>query len=400
MKISGEYFLNEKTTKSFLKGHPWIFSGQVKKNLFKNGDFIRIRSKKHEDLSGIGIYSENGLIAIRIISFQENFSLENIHLLVNNSIQKRKPLLKITNSLRWIHGENDFFPGMTIDMHGNTLVLMVYSDSVLKYARYVCRVLFSKLQKLNELNKKPINLLLKIPKRIGKSRNEKNIRVLRGKLEKKVKIQLEHIQYLIDPTSQKGGNFDDLRNLRIHILQNPVFFKGKKILHLFSNNGFTSIIFEKSGAKKIYSIDDSIHSIQTHQENLIDTQKTKHTIIKLDIFKKLKNFLEEINENFDVIMIDPPSLTSSSKDVKKAKNIYSSLILFALEHLEKKGIIILASCSNRIHKNEFFRICKETIQKKGKNIRKSIQIKNDIDHPVIDSFPEGDYLKMNIFFID
>ena len=241
---------------------------------------------------------------------------------------------------------------------------------------------------------------MRSPKRTGREHSGQSIRVLRGKKEEKVKIRLQNIQYFINPASQKGGNYDDLRNLRNYISSNPKLFEGKNVLNLFSNNGLTSVMFEKAGAKKIYSIEDSVNSINIHKDNLKNFDERKHKIVKLDIFKNLKNFLEETKERFDVILIDPPSLTSSSKDIHKAKNIYSTLIRLTLDFLEKKGILILCSCSNRIHKNEFLRICKESIERKGIKFKKPARLLNEIDHPVIDSFPEGDYLKVNIFFVE
>ncbi|MCC6275995.1 MAG: class I SAM-dependent methyltransferase [Leptospiraceae bacterium] len=401
MKIRNQYFLNSKTKVSFRKKHPWVFNRQIeRKKKYSNGAFIRILEKETEKIEGIGIFSSEGLIAIRIIYFGENFTLKEIHRMVEESINKRKSLLQITDSLRWIHGENDGFPGITIDMHGETLIVMAYSDSLLVYARYVSRVLFFILGRERSLNPKPKNIVLRIPRRIGLGQGAKvreNLRTLRGSCPEYILIRYRNITYRINPISQKGGTFDDLRNLRNYILDHRSIFNGKRVLNLFSNNGLTSIVFEKAGAAEIYSLDDSEKSIQAHLDNAVNFDAKRHRIFKLDIFKKLQDFLDKTNLFFDVIVIDPPSLTSSSKDVGKAKTIYARLIEITALFLAEKGTMILCSCSNRIHKNEFERICKEILEKSGKKFQRPVRLNHEIDHPTVSSFPEGDYLKVHIY---
>jgi len=145
LKIHEKYFLNPKTSLSFGKKHPWIFNGQIeKKNRFKNGDFIQIVSGENEKKEGVGIYSSEGLIAIRIIYFGRDFTLKEVHRMVEEAILKDCLYCKLQIVLDGFMG-NDLFPGITIDMHGTTLVVMAYSDSLIKYARYVSMVLFSHL---------------------------------------------------------------------------------------------------------------------------------------------------------------------------------------------------------------------------------------------------------------
>lgn len=359
---------------------------------------VEIVSDDSPKTSGIGIYSSNGLIAIRIIYFGENFSLQEVHGMVFTAIKKRLPLLEYTDSLRWIHGENDGFPGITIDMHGNSLIVMVYSDSLSVYSRYVSRVLNYYLEK--KFSVKAKNILLKIPRRIGKENlphSKENLKLLKGTLQNNTLLHYRNLEYNINLQSQKGGTYDDLRNLRDFIITNQKLFQGKKVLNLFSNNGLTSVVIERTGAKSIYSLEDSETSIQTHLKNLTDSTRKKHIVKKLDLFKNLSKYLEELNEFFDVILIDPPSLTSNAKDVTKAKLIYSRFIEDSLPFLSEKGTLILCSCSNRIHKNEFERICKDSLSKSKKKYKKPIRLRNEADHPVLYSFPEGDYLKVHIY---
>ena len=102
----------------------------------------------------------------------------------------------------------------------------------------------------------------------------------------------------------------------------------------------------------------------------------KQIILKADIFKQLKSILENLNIQFDVIIIDPPSLTANDKDKVSARLTYKRLISESIPYLKEKGSLILCSCSNRIHPNDFEKICKEAITESGRKIKTPIASPN------------------------
>lgn len=392
--------LNNTVASSVYNNHPWIFSGKIKKESkkFKNGDFVRLKDSNLKTL-GFGIFSSGGLIGIRVIHFGLDLKKSYFNEYVKLAVSKRLPLLKETNSIRWIHGENDFIPGVTVDGHGDTLTIMYYSDSLKMYARYIGYLVYKNIIKLGLPNLTYNNILLKLPTRIGRNNGETKvkIRVLRGSLPTEVKIQYKSISFELDPTGQKGGIYNDIRNLRRFIFDNNHLIKSTEVLNLFSSNGLLSICLEKAGASLIYSMDSSELAIATHRKN-ISPDNNKHIIFKEDIFKNIEKALKSISKKFDIIIIDPPSLTSSEKDKSNARQAYKFLIKKCIPYLVDRGILIMASCSNRIHENDFERICKEALEESDLKYKyPAIRLKPEIDHPVIPTFPEGAYFKVHIY---
>lgn len=396
-----------------LSGHPWIFRNKFSRyeKHLKDGDWVLLLGVGNKEL-GVGIYAKTGLIAVRIFYFGENFSLEILRQKITKRIEKRLPLLEYTNSLRWLHGENDNLPGVTIDGHGECLVVMFYSTSLASFARYISKFVYSKLLILAKV--KPITMILASPNRKGFESKDSGYRLLRGTKPERVEIQYRNIKYFIDPFGQKSGMYNDIRNLRNYILENKTFLVKKKALNLFSSNGLLSICLEKAGADLVLSIEDSRKAIAVHEENLLSLNHEviakdilsnptneikigKHWIFKADIFKHLKTTLERANLKFDVIIIDPPSLTASDKDKVTARQIYKRLIIESIKYLQEKGTLILCSCSNRIHPNDFEKICKEAITESGRKVKNPIRLQNEIDHPIITTFPEGNYFKAHIY---
>ena len=216
--------------------------------------------------------------------------------------------------------------------------------------------------------------------------------------------------------------YNDIRNLRDYVLNKKEFFLEKKVLNLFSSNGLLSICLEKADAKLIVSLEDSRKAIAVHVSNLQNSLDSKHIfsnsnessdipflskenqfksgkqiILKADIFKQLKSILENLNIKFDVIIIDPPSLTANDKDKVNARLTYKRLVSESIPYLKEKGSLILCSCSNRIHPNDFEKICKEAITESGRKIKTPIRLTNEIDHPTLASLPAGNYFKAHIY---
>lgn len=376
------------------KGHPWGFSKKFQSFLknFPTKSFIRIKTLDDRFIA-LGFYTPNEFAVLKIFWYKENFNLREFYKFLESKIQIRESLFQITNSVRLIHGENDGIPSITLDLHNTTLIVRVYSLSLIAFGRYV-QILARKILKQN-YNIDIKNVLLQIPNRSSSFTNqEKKLRVWYGYIPHRILIYQNNVEYFINPQDQKGGIYNDIRNLRSFILQNPNLFPKERALNLFSNNGFLSKILEYIGILEIYSIEDSQKSIQVAKENL---NPKIHKIVKLNIFNNISRYLDILKFQFGTIIIDPPSLTSSEKDKPKARKLYSKLIRQTLPFLEPNGIFILCSCSNRIHEQDFERLAKEEFQKLEISMKLIAKLNPEIDHPTREEFPEGKYFKVHIY---
>ncbi|MCB1160547.1 MAG: hypothetical protein KDK45_23810, partial [Leptospiraceae bacterium] len=249
---------------SLQKKHPWIFRDKFKSytKTFKNGDIIHIKDIQ-SNRETYGIYSESGPVSIRIFHFSNTFNLDT---LLINSIRKRFPLLKETNSLRWIHGENDGFPGVVIDGHANVLTVMYYSPSLQVYARFLASKVFKILSSSSEVIDKPEIIINLQARRTGEGKTS-GTRFWRGNIDKNAEIMIHYdkLNYRIRPFSGKGGIYNDIRNLRRYLSLHIELIKNKHILNLFSNNGLLSIYLEKLGASQVTSLESSNTMLENHR---------------------------------------------------------------------------------------------------------------------------------------
>lgn len=375
-------------------GHPWGFSRKFQ-NFLKDcppQHFVRLRDPRNHFIAN-AFYTPNELAILKIFWYKENFNLDEFYKFLEDTIKKRMALFQVTNSIRLLHGENDSLPSITVDLHNTTLIVRVYSPFLIYFGRYV-QVLIRKILKLN-YGIQIESAIFQLPNRsLGSSKIQNPIRVWYGTLPKRIWIQQEGIGYFINPQDQKGGIYNDIRNLRSFILQNSDLFPKTRALNLFANNGFLSKILEHVGVEQVFSLEDSQKSIAVAKENL---DPRVHTIIKLNIFKELEKFLTNSKMDFDTIIIDPPSLTASNRDKPKARKIYSELIRIVLPYLNPNGILVLCSCSNRIHEPDFERIAKEEFKRNNIQMKLIAKLPPEIDHPTRDEFPEGKYFKVHIY---
>ena len=106
--------------------------------------------------------------------------------------------------------------------------------------------------------------------------------------------------------------------------------------------------------------------------------------------------LEEKNEQFDVINLDPPAFAKNRASVDAAKRGYKEINLRAMRMLTEGGTLITSTCSYHMSEDAFLNVLADS----AADARRSVQIiekrTQARDHPVLVSMPETYYLKCMI----
>ncbi|MCG6167397.1 class I SAM-dependent methyltransferase [Leptospira sp. FAT1] len=454
--------MNRKSELSLQRKHPWIFSGNLSTaaSPFKNGQWLNLVSTNNEPVA-TGIYSATGLVRIRIIQFLPEFQKEKIRENLVSAIRRRAAVRKETNAYRILHGENDFFPGVTVDRLAQTWVVRIYSSSLMGYGRWLVWNLYDlcKNSKLEE--PQPERIVFDPPEKTGEDQigsagttvgvfnvqsvsatqshvalanssgtvKRREPRIWRGKAEiEKTKadagpknnedqnwktgaearrivqlriretIRLKEVSFPVELPGQKGGIFLDLRNLRRYLLEKRELSRGKQCLHLFSHTGLTSICMEVAGASSVVSVDGSKEALDSFQRAL-SKRRSETSCKHRFVQKNIFQDLEEVlrGQTFGLIVIDPPNLTPDGKSKPNALKSYSYLFANCLASLEESGTIILCSCSGRIQSRELESLAKNILKTKGWSFETFTSLRPEEDHPVRKNFPEGNYFKVHIY---
>ena len=118
----------------------------------------------------------------------------------------------------------------------------------------------------------------------------------------------------------------------------------------------------------------------------------KMNFIRSDVFEFLKQARLE-NQLYDIIVLDPPALIKRKKDFKLGYEAYRRLNHLALQVLSKNGILISASCSFHLSRDNLH----EILRSSGRHIDRHLVFfasgGQGADHPIDPASPESEYLK-------
>jgi len=204
-----------------------------------------------------------------------------------------------------------------------------------------------------------------------------------------VEIIENSLRFEVDILSgQKTGFFLDQRLNREKM---GALSRDASVLNCFSYTGAFSVYCAEGGAKRVVSLDISKSACIAARKNLHLNwfSAENYPVIEADVF----DYLRKMQENFNMIILDPPAFAKTKRDVTKASRGYKEINLQAIKHLTKGGILATFSCSNFIEEDLFYKIVLAAARDAGADLQLLTRLEAGPDHPILLGHPEGRYLK-------
>lgn len=393
--------LKHKKEASILRKHPWIFSGAIERILIDenqedlaDGEIVKVVAN-NGDFLALGHF-HNGSIAVRIFSFEdESVTAKFWENKVTNAINYRKAIGLFdsdeTTTYRLIHGEGDGFSGLIIDVYGDVAVYQAHSIGMHKVRNEIAKAIIKATKgKIKAIYDKSAETLP--PEYASSIENG----YLIGDHEGKQLVKENGMSFEIDWVSgQKTGFFIDQRENR-KLLQKYV--GGKKLLNTFCYSGGFSVYALEAGAKEVHSLDSSEKAIVLTDRNIEINfdKKIKHKSIVADTI----TFLNQCEEDYDVIILDPPAYAKNKKSLHNAIQGYKRLNTRAFKMMKKGGVLFTFSCSQVVDRQTFYNTIMAAAIESGRNVRVMEHLSQTADHPVSMYHPEGAYLKGLVVYVD
>tara|TARA_B100001758_G_scaffold139504_1_gene120195 strand:- start:275 stop:1468 length:1194 start_codon:yes stop_codon:yes gene_type:complete len=377
--------------KSILRFHPWVFSGAIKDidSDINEGDIVEVISNKGRYLA-TGHY-QIGTISVRIFEFkQQTIDEKYWETKIANAISLRKDLGFInnekTNIYRLIHAEGDDMPGCIIDVYNSAAIVQFHSFGMWKLRETFSLIIQKLLPYIEYIYDKSSNTL---PEKFITEHSIINAYLYKsGKDDQIVASEYDNLFKIDWVNGQKTGFFIDQRENRQLLGQ---LSKDKKVLNTFCYSGGFSIFALNGGAKEVHSLDSSKKAIELVDKNLelIDTNVGKHESIVADAM----DFIKNLKEDYDIIVLDPPAFAKHQKVRHKAIQGYKRLNARAIEQIKPGGILFTFSCSQVIDKELFRHTILSAAINAGRSVKILHQLHQPADHPVNIYHPESEYLK-------
>lgn len=382
-----------KGSEEFLKRfHPWVFSGAIHHmDKCEDGDLVTVYTAGGE-LIGNGHY-QLGSIAVRMLCFDDTEIDEEYYYNRLMAAYETRIALNLmrddNNSFRLVHGEGDFLPGLVVDIYGNTAVMQAHSPGM-HYARNLIA-----------------NALVRLPNQLVKNvyyksettlpyitRDTENYYII-GSYDTNIALENGlkfHVDWL---KGQKTGFFVDQRENR-SLLEH--YSRGRKVLNMFCYTGGFSFYAMRGGAELVHSVDSSSKAIDLTRENveLNFPGDTRHEAFAEDAFK----YLNEMGNNYDLIILDPPAFAKHKSALKNALIGYRKINAKAFEKIQKGGILFTFSCSQAVSKEQFRLAVFSAAAQSGRRVRILHQLTQPADHPINIYHPEGEYLKGLVLYVE
>jgi 23S rRNA (cytosine1962-C5)-methyltransferase len=383
-------YLKPKKEESLLRFHPWVFSGAVSKmtETMREGDTVEVYSADNKFLS-VGHY-QTGSIVVRILSFSQTiidkaFWTERIR----SAYQMRQSIGLVdatkNNIYRLVHGEGDMLPGLIIDIYNKTAVIQAHSVGMHHARTLIAESLADVLcDAIDEIYYKSEGTL---PFKAGL--HEENEFLYGTDLKDPCIATENELKFLIDfRKGQKTGFFIDQRENR-KLLQR--YSVGHKILNMFCYTGGFSVYALQGGASLVHSVDSSARAVSIADENaaLNFPDDTRHQSFVEDAFE----FMENIDNQYDLIILDPPAFAKHRDALRNALRGYQKLNTLAIRKIHKGGILFTFSCSQIVNRRDFRLAVFSAAAQTGRRVRILHQLSQPADHPVNIYHPEGEYLK-------
>ena len=370
-------------------GHVWIFSNEVDVAAtpldgFEAGQLADFQDSSGKSL-GNGYVNPRSLICGRLVSRDPGYVLGKsllVHRLnVALSLRQRlftKPFYRLAYS------EGDGLPGLIVDRYGDTLVIQINTAGMERVKDEILTALQEVLR--------PTRIVL---------RNDSSGRALEG-LDDYVETVLGDVVDLVfleengarfeAPilSGQKTGWFYDHRLNRARMQH---YVGDKRVLDVFSYIGGWGVQAAMAGATEVLCVDSSDTALAQLAHNASLNQVT--SLIRTqagDAFEVLKGLRTE-RERFDVVILDPPAFIKRKKDFHAGQTAYQRLNQAAMQLLSKDGILISASCSYHLTRENL----KQTLLQTSRHVDRQLLVLEQghqgPDHPLLPAVAETEYLK-------
>ncbi|MCB1076968.1 MAG: class I SAM-dependent rRNA methyltransferase [Verrucomicrobiae bacterium] len=377
-------------------GHEWVYATEVQR-LTGNpqpGSVVELVSARNRPL-GSAIYNpDSQIVARRFSRRKQDLDADFFLRRIERARDYRDGLGFPDPVYRLVWSEADGLPGVVIDRYGDHFVLQTLTlamDQRKELISDAIEKLFSP-QSIEERNDSPIRKAEGLPLQTG---------ALRGGSPAPFEIVVAGIRQIVDLAGgQKTGIYLDQVDNYQSVARRA---QGRRVLECFCNQGGFALHAAKAGATEVTAVDVSVGAVQATLANARLNQLHQVRAVEANVFDFLKDAetkhaaaAAESGDSagiYDLIVLDPPSFTRNRKSVGDAMRGYKEIHLRALKLLARDGILATFCCSHHVSREEFLNvICEASVDAK-RTLRLIESHGQRLDHPVIATVPETEYLK-------
>lgn len=368
-------------------GHLWVFSNEIATIEGAPGVGAEVLVVDHRGGPvGVGLYNPHSLIAARLYSRSPRaVDAALFRDRLRRAAELRARVYPSETTCRLVFGESDYLPGLVVDRYGDHLAVQSLTAGIERRIEALLDLL--------EEEWKPAGIVCR---RDAPAREREGLALLpplvRGDVPDRVDAVHEGLVLTVDlREGQKTGEFLDQRENRRRVAGEA---RGRRVLDLYCHTGLFALQCTLAGASSALGIDRSGPAIERARRNLERNAAGRPCEYREGDVERALEVLERDGERFDLIVLDPPSLVKSRKDLPDGVRKYVSVNAQALRLLRPDGILATASCSHHVDTTLFLDILREASKRAKTELRLVGVMGQSRDHPVLLAARETSYLTM------
>ncbi|WP_163194844.1 class I SAM-dependent rRNA methyltransferase [Clostridium thermarum] len=388
--MAAKFYLYKGRGKRVENGHPWVYTDEIEQydGDYVNGDIVEVYNYRGGFI-GKGYINDVSKIAIRIMTRDINEEIDEdfFRRRLAQAWEYRKKVVD-TSSCRFVFGEADFLPGLTIDKFEDYYVVQSLALGIDRYKSIIVKLLVEEYGAKGVYERSDASV-----------RELEDMELTKGFLtepfDTMIQIVENGVKYYVDiENGQKTGFFLDQKENRKAIHK---ICKGAEVLDCFTHTGSFALNAGIAGAKSVLGIDVSQHAVDFATRNA--ELNNLSDVVKFEChnaFDVLPKWSKEGRE-FDVVILDPPAFTKSREAVKGAVRGYKEINLRGLKMVRPGGYLVTASCSHFMDE-ELFRKTIADAAHDARRMLRQVEFRTQApDHPILWNSDESYYLKFFIF---
>ncbi|HVU36744.1 MAG TPA: class I SAM-dependent methyltransferase [Opitutales bacterium] len=369
-----------------LHGHPWVFTGELREPVppEAHGRAALLRDARGRVL-GAGLCSARSAIAWRRYSHEPApFDRQYIDRALAAAAAHREAAGAPGPVRRIVWSEADHLPGLVVDQYGPALVVQSLTAGIETALPEIGAALQARFQ--------PEEIILRND---APARRHEDLpleaKTLSGNPWPARWLNIDGLEYFVDLLgAQKTGFYLDQRAQHQRVAQ---FAKGRRMLDGCCNQGAFALQCAKAGAASVLAVDSSAPSIAQAAQNAAHNGLGDNVVFETANLFDWFTARKDARDEFDLIVLDPPSFAPRRGAMEGALRGYKELNLRALRLLSPGGILATYCCSQNVGTSAFLDVVADAAADARRETRLLEVTSQPPDHPILLACPETHYLK-------
>jgi 23S rRNA (cytosine1962-C5)-methyltransferase len=362
------------------RGHPWIFRSDVETSPDAPG--LVVVTDHRGKFLGQALCSPRSEIRLRLLEPTERLVDAGWWRERLSAALARRAGIDAT-AYRVVHAEGDGLPSLVVDRYDRWLVVQLLSAGLETLRAVILEALVDVCR--------PEGILLRHDTPVRRREGlDETVTVAMGDVPEWIEVREGSVRYLAAPWhGQKTGAFLDQRPNRLLLARHTKPLG--RALDCFAYHGSFALHLATRAAS-VTALDVSAEALARGEENARRNGFTNLAWMQGDAFEVLRA-MDRARERFDTIALDPPAFAKSRGAVAQALRGYGEVNRRAMRLLAPGGVLLTASCSHHVHRDEFMAMLVEAAGDSGRRLVLERVLAQGEDHPEVLTIPESSYLK-------